>query len=120
MKARKVTKTPDTTANKQTAPNQNFTNIKAIRAVRGNIVVDVYKKGTKKSKQGAKGKAVKTTFMTVKEAVERAQALNAIALKMPEADAKDTMDLVQEIIAKCREAQEQKRTLLVDPNGKVL
>jgi hypothetical protein len=86
-------------------PRQSFNRIKRVYAAGGHVVLEVYDKpptdGNEESKQ------ISTKVLQVRQAAERARALNAMAMRMPKKDAQVAMDIVRDTIAACKEAQTQ-------------
>jgi len=89
---------------------QLFNRIKSVRAEGGHVIVDV-KKGFDPS---YKGRPLTTQVWTVKEAAARAKGLNELSKDLSTNEALIAMEIVTEVIAKCKEAQQQ----LFDPNIK--
>lgn len=91
---------------------QSFNRIKSVEAKEGCVVVRL-KENNDPNAMGRKLKQ-QAMILTVSEAAQRATALNEIALKLPAHEAKVALDIVHEIICKCKEAQKQ----LTTPNSK--
>ena len=86
---------------------QTFNRIRNLRAEGGYVHVDVKEDHDK----DYIGPELTTQVWTVKEAAQRAQALNRIAHKLPEKERAVAMDIIEVVIARCKEAQMQ----LMDP-----
>ena len=100
------------------AESQHMSNIKAVKAVNGNIVLEVYASGSKKDGVRDKGAPVETKVLTPEEALERAEAVVCIASRMENLkDVKVMMDVVKDIMAKCEEAKTQRLKKNKDPDA---
>lgn len=99
---------------------QDFNQIKEVKALNGNIVLYVYQG---KRDSNYKGADLKSVILTIKEAAERAKAINdminAMRKQMPEKDIKICTEIVEEILRKIMEARTQRRKLALDPNIKM-
>ena len=93
---------------------QYFSRIKDIKAIGGMVVIEVYK-ATKDVQAYMKGEAVKTTICSIKEAAQRARALNAMVVKTDMIDRPQAMEIVEAIIQACLEAQRQQ----LKPKGRM-
>lgn len=84
---------------------QSFNRIKSIHAKDGFVFVSVYPLG-----EGDKpdmGNPLKDQMLSIREAAARAKGLNAMAHKLPKKDRETAMEIVDNVIAACREAQKQ-------------
>jgi DNA polymerase elongation subunit (family B) len=88
--------------------DQTFDQIKSIEAINGNIVIRVYPTKDGKPLRTASDTELKSTILSVKEAAQRAIALNEMVGRQvfSTAEAKDTLDVVEELVAKIKEAKE--------------
>jgi hypothetical protein len=88
---------------------QHFSRIREIFAKDGFIFVKVSDNRKEDSVDiiGTEGKVLKNQMMTIREAAARAKALNAMAHKFPPKDRAVAMEIVDNIVAACREARIQ-------------
>ena len=87
-----------------TGKNQHFSNIKNVFARDGFVFVQVKPAEQQETEMGNK---LKDQMMSIRQAASRARNLNAMAHKLPEKDRKVAMDIVEAVIAACKEAKEQ-------------
>lgn len=100
------------------AESQHMSNIKGVRAVNGNIILDVYEKGSKKDEATEKGAPVRSKVLTIGEAMERAEVLVVLASRMEKTkDAKVMLDIVKDILARVEEAKKQRLKQNKNPNA---
>jgi len=98
-----------------TGESQHFNNIKNVFARDGFVFVQV----KPKDKQDIEiGNTLKDQMMSIRDAASRARNLNAVAHKLPEKDRKVAMDIVENVIAACKEAKEQAEKI-VDGKGSI-
>ena len=79
--------------------NQNFSNLKEIKAVNGSVVLKV--------KPSSENKNLHDAILSVDEAMERVTAMILLASIQPKNTSKDIMEIVLELIGKSIEAIEQ-------------
>lgn len=102
------------------ADSQHMSNIKGVKALNGNVILEVYAKGHTKS-EGAKGAPVKSKILTIGEAIERAEVLVVMASKMEKIkDSKVMMDIVKDILVRVEEAKQQRLAKNENPATKAL
>lgn len=94
--------------------SQHFSRIKKIYAKDGFVFVSVY---PRKATDDAMGKPLKDQMFSIREAAARAKGLNAMAHKFPQKDRDVAMEIVDNVIAACKEAQTQAEAI-VDGKGK--
>lgn len=85
---------------------QHFSSIKKIYAKDGFVFIEVYD-GAKVDKHDILGNKLKDQMMSIRDAAARAQGLNAMAHKFPKKDREVCMEIVENVIEACKEAQEQ-------------
>jgi len=95
--------------------NQHMSNIQGVRAHQGRVILDVYYKGINKDLTLDLGAPVRQTSLMPDEAEARAEAMVAIASKLPRTeDRKVILDVVKEMIIRIAEAREQLRKMESD------
>lgn len=100
---------------------QCMKHIKGVRALGGNVVLDVYSSGLHKDGTLDLGAPVRPKVLSIQEALERAEVLTVIAAKQArDADAKEMLDVVKEILAKAGEAKAQRLAKNQDPAAPVV
>ncbi len=95
---------------------ETFNRIKDIKAVNGQVKIEVYSK----EPDEAGAKKLETQLLTIREAARRASALNRVLHKFPKKDSAIAYEIVEKTIAACREAQRQCRDKNIDPDNPVL
>jgi len=102
-----------------TGEAQHFSNIKRIFAKDGFVFIEVE---AKNKQEGIHGNALKDGMLTIRDAASRATALNAMAHKFPKKDREVAMEIVDNVIAACKEAQIQAEAIAAkkNPGGLIL
>ena len=99
--------------------SQHFSNIKGVKALNGNVILEVYKK--LEGKHLDLSQPVITRILSIEEARERAEVLVVMAARMDRReDAKVMLDIVKDIIKASEEACKQRRKLDRPVEGKFI
>ena len=103
------------------AKSQHMSNIKGVKALNGNIVLEVYESGKKKDGKKEKGRPIISKILSIEEAIERAEMLVVLASKQEKIkDTKVMMDIVKDILNRIPEAKAQRLKKNEDPDERKL
>ncbi len=100
------------------AERQNFSKLREVEAINGNIVLRVAGEDVQKKVKDKQAPLLRDVVLTIPDAIERCEALVVMASKMESIhERKQLLDVVKDTLAKIEEAKAQRIKMGKNPDG---